>query len=149
MSIPETLDLSMFGLVVDLHPDAACVDLNAPDPPEDTLCSMFDKPGIHCARCTSVRCCSPACQRDDWPRHKLLCKSFTSLAGRPSSKMRRAILLPTNNNSPQWTWVPYTDGTDIDHEAIVSRLGGDKPAIDLRVIQHNSVLNRDTQTVPR
>lgn len=59
--------------------------------------------------------------------------------------MRRAILLPTNKNSPQWTWVPYTDGTDIDHEAIVSRLGKDNPAIDLRVIQYNSVLGRDTQ----
>jgi hypothetical protein len=41
------------------------------------LCEICGKVGINiCSSCKHIRYCSKECQREDWPNHKVLCKSL-------------------------------------------------------------------------
>lgn len=64
-----------------------------------------------CNTCKSVSYCTKACQKIDWPVHKVLCKQFTQVPARPeNTSSQLAILLPADDPTPQLVWVPYSRG---------------------------------------
>jgi hypothetical protein len=67
------------------------------------MCNTSDAKS--CAVCHSASYCSKACQWADWPLHKIICKSFTTLPGRPSPSHKLAFLLPTASKAPEVIWV--------------------------------------------
>jgi hypothetical protein len=68
-----------------------------------TMCNTSDAKS--CAVCHSASYCSKACQKADWPVHKIICKSFTTLPQRPSPSHKLAFLLPTTSKTPELIWV--------------------------------------------
>jgi hypothetical protein len=79
---------------------------------------MCNKPtSMVCKQCGNSSYCSQACQRADWPVHKLLCAQFKDFQNPPSPFMRRAIWFPENEPDVKFIWVPVTrisseDGDD-------------------------------------
>ena len=77
---------------------------------------MCDTPDSRlCDRCKSSHYCSVACQRNDWPTHKLLCTTFSNfdLANRPHDLAFRAIYFPVDDTKPKLVWLQcklYHDG---------------------------------------
>jgi hypothetical protein len=67
-----------------------------------------------CSSCRSISYCSPQCQRYDWSLHKIICKSFTTLATRPSAAHRLAILFPVDSRVPQLIWIKCDRRIDDD-----------------------------------
>jgi hypothetical protein len=61
-----------------------------------------------CGSCQSISYCSQTCQKADWPLHKKICKSFTTIPTRPSYLHRLSILLPVDSKDPQLVWVKCT-----------------------------------------
>jgi len=69
-------------------------------------CIMCNAPNAKfCVSCHSASYCSPACQRTDWPLHKTICKSFTSLPSRPTPNHKLALFFPVNSKDPQLIWL--------------------------------------------
>jgi hypothetical protein len=62
-----------------------------------------------CGLCKSISYCSQKCQKDDWPLHKKICKSFTTIPTRPSPSHKLSILFPVNSKNPQLVWVKCTE----------------------------------------
>jgi hypothetical protein len=60
-----------------------------------------------CDKCKCSRYCGRNCQLDDWPTHKLLCKSFETFAtGKASGKEHyRATVFPEQGAKPQFFWL--------------------------------------------
>ncbi|ORY63393.1 uncharacterized protein BCR38DRAFT_410323 [Pseudomassariella vexata] len=81
--------------------------------PEDKAirgrCTYCDRPGKNtCGQCNSAKYCSAACQKKDWPTHKVLCYQFVNDfqdSKRPSYKHVRGILFPAGENKPKFIWV--------------------------------------------
>ena len=68
-----------------------------------TICNGSD--AKFCSSCHSTSYCSPECQKTDWPLHKTICKSITTLPPRPSPSHRLALLFPADSKEPQLVWV--------------------------------------------
>ncbi|KAI1204516.1 uncharacterized protein F4807DRAFT_447060 [Annulohypoxylon truncatum] len=102
-----------------------------------------------CDRCKSIRYCSKACQRADWPTHKLLCKAFSNFdtTKRPSKNHFRAIFFPVDKEKPELIWLhcPWRD----DEEDGWYQHPDKKPFLGVDVfasttsIQRNRILERD------
>lgn len=60
-----------------------------------------------CNKCKSACYCSKACQRIDWPTHRLLCAEFATfdLATRPSKEHMRAVFFPPDEAKPRIIWL--------------------------------------------
>ncbi|KAI2634751.1 hypothetical protein GGS26DRAFT_551210 [Hypomontagnella submonticulosa] len=83
----------------------------------EDLCIVCNVSGARfCDRCRSTRYCSEACQRADWPTHKLLCPAFLKFntTKRPSKDHFRAILFPVDKERPELIWLhcPWHDNKE-------------------------------------
>lgn len=58
-----------------------------------------------CKQCHSSPYCSRACQKADWPVHKILCGSFQNFQTPPLATSRRGIFFPVDATAPQFVWV--------------------------------------------
>lgn len=90
-----------------------------PDDDRASTCLLCGKASTHlCGRCKSTRYCSQDCQSDDWPAHKLLCKTFSrfDLTARPSDNHFRSIAFHHSQPKPQVVWVecPWQQVFDYD-----------------------------------
>lgn len=71
---------------------------------------MCNEPStLRCSGCSSLWYCSKACQKGDWPLHKLLCSQMKTmeLDTRPDASFRRAIFLSDSAVAPviKFVWV--------------------------------------------
>ncbi|OCL02932.1 hypothetical protein AOQ84DRAFT_164543 [Glonium stellatum] len=71
--------------------------------PTCVICNGSD--AKFCSLCHSISYCSPECQKPDWPLHKMICKTFTTLPLRPSPSHKLAILFPVDSKDPQLIWI--------------------------------------------
>lgn len=78
-------------------------------------CTMCGKPAPDlCKQCNSSQYCSRACQRSDWPVHKLLCSSFSNFLTPPDASYKRCIFFPVSGTKPEFVWVHCSWHTDDD-----------------------------------
>jgi len=110
------------------------------------LCTACNEPnGRHCARCKSARYCSTACQKADWPTHKLLCPTFSDFESskRATNEHFRAILFPVDEEKPKFIWLHCAWHDDEDgsnqYPETKSFLG---PNLSMAPIKYNPVLSR-------
>jgi len=79
-------------------------------------CAMCTNPSTNnCTGCGAIRYCSTACQKADWPVHKLLCSSFA--AGfkdtqRPTPVHYRGIFFAEDEEKPRLVWIHIRRGPD-------------------------------------
>lgn len=95
------------------HKGTAEPDANGP---KHSLCSRCDNPGtLQCFGCKCSRYCSPACQKSDWPTHKLLCAKLKEFdePSRPSTDSVRAIYFPLDGPAPEFIWIKVRLGDTI------------------------------------
>lgn len=59
----------------------------------------------HCEGCKNAIYCSEACQKADWPLHKMVCRSFQEFQTRPTPRHTRALLFLANGTSPRFVWI--------------------------------------------
>lgn len=88
-------------------------------PKATKLCTVCNKSNAHfCKRCKSARYCSTACQRDDWPTHKLLCAIFSNFdaSSRPTDQHFRAIFFPVDDLKPRVVWLQGKWFNDEDND---------------------------------
>ncbi|KAF1838247.1 hypothetical protein BDW02DRAFT_565283 [Decorospora gaudefroyi] len=74
------------------------------------LCTMCPSPGTQfCPKCQTAYC-SQTCYKDDWPLHKLLCKTFSSFSAttRPHPFCVRALYFSETETRPRFFWQTYT-----------------------------------------
>jgi len=71
--------------------------------PTCAICNGSD--ARFCSSCHSISYCSPECQKTDWPLHKTICKTLTTLPSRPSPSHKLAILFPVDSKDPQLFWI--------------------------------------------
>ncbi|ETS88003.1 hypothetical protein PFICI_01831 [Pestalotiopsis fici W106-1] len=79
-----------------------------PNVDKGSTCTICKKKDAQlCGRCKSSCYCSKECQANDWPNHKLLCKSFSEfdLSTRPSENHFRGIFFPEDQSKPQVVWL--------------------------------------------
>lgn len=62
-----------------------------------------------CASCGEIKYCSKQCQRNDWPIHKILCKTFKDFSDpqRPGPDYKHAIRFPKNGEQPHFFWLQH------------------------------------------
>lgn len=74
-----------------------------------TICAICKEPAnAKCTRCRSAVYCSRACQKIDFPLHKLLCSkigTFVEEKPRPSDVHYLALLFHEKSNLPGLVWV--------------------------------------------
>ncbi len=82
------------------------------DPPAAVqICLECKKEGtLRCGECQSSFYCSKACQKANWPLHKILCKTFKHFQDRPAAdgadcKYMRAIYFHPDEEVPRWIWL--------------------------------------------
>ncbi|KAI5925670.1 hypothetical protein F4810DRAFT_699929 [Camillea tinctor] len=100
-------------------------------------CIMCKNEGtMKCTQC-GTRYCSVACQRQDWPCHQHLCKSFYQFTEdrRPLEPHNyRVILFPVKKNKPTFAWMKFDDdgqGPDaLSASALLGASGGSIPPGD-------------------
>lgn len=80
-------------------------------PQVDLLCSICMKK--HTSRCRDcgARYCSENCQKQDWKRHKMVCKAFNNwdYSTRPSDDHFLGLVFPTDRKKPELLWCRLTD----------------------------------------
>lgn len=122
-------------------------------PDASTSCILCNKTDAHfCMRCKSISYCSKACQKNDWPTHKLLCATFSSFdsLSRPSNESFRAILFPVEDKKLKLIWLHCTwrssdddkDGRDTYQNPEVTPFIGPNACERDAPIQYNPVLKR-------
>lgn len=67
-----------------------------------------------CVRCHCSSYCSRACQKEDWPVHKLLCGSFPTSQAPALATSKRGIFFPVDDTAPRFVWVPCKWEVDED-----------------------------------
>jgi hypothetical protein len=77
-----------------------------------TICNGSD--AKFCSLCHSISYCSTECQKLDWPLHKTICKTFTTLDSRPSPSHKLAILFPVDSKDPKLIWIKCERHVDDD-----------------------------------
>ncbi|KAF1849175.1 uncharacterized protein K460DRAFT_365085 [Cucurbitaria berberidis CBS 394.84] len=121
------------------------------EPASDTLCAICPALGSEvCSSCHGIRYCSKACQKVDWPVHKLLCKKFSKdfsndkRPQQPEFQFKRAIYFPEEGNGPQYIWLPSSgpsdEGRAVAHTHILGLKNTDLYPIDY--FKENAVLHR-------
>ena len=113
------------------------------------LCIVCNKPNAQfCNRCKGTTYCSKACQRHDWPIHKLLCATFSNFDSsvRPSNDHIRAVFFPVDDRNPKFIWLHcewrgYGDNK-YQHPYVYSLLGPNAIPSD-GPVQYNPVLKRN------
>lgn len=116
------------------------------------LCFACDKQGARrCAKCKSARYCSPSCQKEDWPTHKLVCASFATHAAtdRPTEEHFRVLLFPVDGK-PEITWLAskwhigdQEDGSDYNYQSFDTKSIPGLDALTMAPIQRNPRLKRN------
>jgi hypothetical protein len=103
-----------------------------------------------CNQCHCSRYCSKTCQEDDWPVHKILCRSFANYsdAKRPGSNgqsLTRGIYFPTERKKPQFVWVLITTNPDGTYDIKAGELQPRDRALNYvgyAAFKYNKVLKR-------
>ncbi|KAL7894328.1 hypothetical protein HDV64DRAFT_127229 [Trichoderma sp. TUCIM 5745] len=116
------------------------------------LCFVCDKQGARrCAKCKSARYCSTACQKEDWPTHKLVCTSFAShtASNRPTDEHFRVLLFPVDGK-PEITWLAsrwhigdQEDESDDKYQSFDTKSIPGLDALAMASIQRNPRLKRN------
>ena len=94
-----------------------------------TICNAGDSRS--CAHCKSSYYCSLECQQTDWPAHKLLCKTFNTIAPRPGPSFKLAVLFPSDQISPKLIWV------GCERKEVSHLLGNDDPFLERKPMTRN------------
>jgi hypothetical protein len=112
-----------------------------------------------CKGCRRIWYCSKFCQKDDWPIHKLLCKTFTEFyhKNRPGPNHYRAIYFPVDETKPRFVWIDMgpqdilLDGEKHRalgiSEADLAKLQDDRLLEFIRGKEQNDVLKRQHQRI--
>lgn len=101
----------------------------------------------HCTRCKGAYYCSGACQKSDWPIHKLFCAAYSNfdLSERPTEQHILACLFPVGSNTPQMIWLPCEWHQDEYSRHQLPRFGSELGLDHCQKtvpIQYNNVLKR-------
>jgi hypothetical protein len=82
------------------------------DPEGEAICTTCDRVGTKiCSGCKSIHYCSTACQKMDWPIHKIICKDYAPfLHSRPSSDHHSAIYFSPDEFQPRFIWLRFEHG---------------------------------------
>lgn len=96
------------------------------------FCTMCDNVGtMVCSGCKSIHYCSKACQKIDWPIHKIICKDYTTfITTRPDQDHHSAIIFHPHEPKPRFLWLRFECGHNrpsVDH---LAQLGMDKDRIE-------------------
>lgn len=116
-------------------------------------CFVCNKQGARrCAKCKTARCCSPSCQKEDWPTHELVCTSFATHAAssRPTNEHFRVLLFPVNGqpeviwHASEWHIADQDDERDYRFQSFETKsILGSGSSLKSIPIQRNLRLNRD------
>lgn len=69
-------------------------------------CAWCGEPATQkCGRCDCVVYCDKACQKEEWPLHKQVCKLFQNMSPRPSPLHRLAIKFGEEEGPPVLLWI--------------------------------------------
>lgn len=95
------------------------------------LCTTCDNQGrLVCGGCKSIHYCSTACQKVDWPVHKIICKDYSQFVNtRPDGDHHSAIYFAPDEPVPRFVWLRYKcphGHPDIEH---LSQFGVNKERI--------------------
>ena len=71
-----------------------------------------------CKQCHAASYCSTACQKRDWPCHKLLCSSLSTETERPSPRHKRGILFRPDRNAPELAWIKCDEQPGDDYSPV-------------------------------
>lgn len=107
-------------------------------------CTICNTSGAkRCASCHSAAYCSSACQKKDWPLHKIICKALKSIE-RPPGSYRLALLFPADSKLPVATWVSCSsnEAPAAPNLPDVDAIVGPKPH-DFRSITRNELRGFD------
>ncbi|KAH7091650.1 hypothetical protein FB567DRAFT_617312 [Paraphoma chrysanthemicola] len=111
------------------------------------LCTVCDNSGeLACSGCKSIHYCSKACQKVDWPIHKIICKDYAHFINtRPDADHHSAIYFNPSDTSPCFVWLRYDLGhihPDIDQ---LVKFGVSRERIEadgLTMVANNPILTR-------
>jgi hypothetical protein len=136
LSLTQTLPDPTFSLlyplsITGLHRRLSNMAPAASNPTEaQELCTMCHRAGtMRCGGCKELHYCSKMCQKNDWPIHKLICKTLKDFSpeNRPGSDYKRAILFPQDGEQPHFFWLRYITPSDDDYPQDFGK-GHDVPA---------------------
>lgn len=114
------------------------------------ICTTCDESGtLICSGCKSIHYCSKACQKMDWPIHKIICKDYTTfVTTRPDLDHHNAIIFHPDEPKPRFVWLRFDCGhghPNLDH---LAQFGVTKDRFDagsFDEISHNPLLQRHIQ----
>jgi len=114
---------------------------------EQPTCTMCDRVGtLLCSGCKSIHYCSTACQRIDWPVHKIICKDYAQfVSARPDANHHSAIYFNPDEPQPRFVWLPFECGHNHPSLEYLEQFGVSADRIKARSFQelpNNPMLNR-------
>lgn len=72
-------------------------------------CAVCQRPGKLCSGCQDIRYCCRAHQKDDWPTHRMVCKTFAQCELEPPPGKVWALYFPVDRTQPEFRLIS-TDG---------------------------------------